>query len=91
MLTQERLAGAITNVGHAAQILRETLEYVKQREARNVAGLQARRTRARQPWTGHESQAGVTKEDGRYRSWPPATARSEGCVANGVTSIFMNG
>lgn len=33
LLAQERLATAVTNVGHAAQILRETLDYVKQRKA----------------------------------------------------------
>ncbi|MEV5835500.1 acyl-CoA dehydrogenase family protein [Nocardia sp. NPDC052112] len=33
LLAQERLATSVTSVGHAAQILRETIEYVKQRKA----------------------------------------------------------
>ena len=33
LLPQERLATSITNVGHAAQILTETIEYAKQRNA----------------------------------------------------------
>ena len=33
LLPQERLSSAITNVGHAAQILRETIDYAKTRQA----------------------------------------------------------
>lgn len=33
LLPRERLSSAITNVGHAAQILRETIDYAKTRQA----------------------------------------------------------